>query len=348
MIIPITVSAEGLIKTQKEPEATDFVSLGVKEANIEEFLRKNVGRIFDDEDEETLLIVGQQVVNARNARNDLVALDKNGNLVLIEIKRDSGDMAHRTEALEFQAVRYAASLATIHNVDELVKRMFARYINRWPNEFQKGDLTPEELGKRTVNKFLEENNAVKSFNKLQRIILVASAFDDQTLSAAAWMENNGINIACIALNPVKAGESLYLVVEKLIPGFRTEDFFVDFPDAVLDDRGRDRITGTDKTRTRTTLPKMRELIEWGVVKPGERLTVKNYPDSEAVVEDSKTVRFKDRLIAYNDWGREVTGWSSINIYDWAVASNGRTLTDLRAEHMEMEDSAAPPRPADEH
>jgi hypothetical protein len=224
MIIPITVSPDGLIQTQKEPEATDFVSLGVKEANIEEFLRKDVGRIFDDEDEETLLIVGQQVVNARNARNDLVALDKNGNLVLIEIKRDSGDMAHRPEALEFQAVRYAASLATIHNVDELVKRMFARYVNRWPNEFQKGDLTPEELGKRTVNKFLEENNAVKSLNKLQRIILVASTFDDQTLSAAAWMQKNGINIACIALNPVKAGESLYLVVEKLIPGFRTEVF----------------------------------------------------------------------------------------------------------------------------
>jgi hypothetical protein len=89
-------------------------------------------------------------------------------------------------------------------------------------------------------------------------------------------------------------------------------------------------------------------MEWGVVKSGERLSVKNYPDSEAVVEDSKTVRFKDRLISYNDWGREVTGWSSINIYDWAVASNGRNLTDLRAEHMEMEDSA-PPRPAeDEH
>jgi hypothetical protein len=338
MIIPITVSPEGLIQAQKEPEATDFASLGVNEAKIEEFLRKDVGRIFDDEDE-TLLVVGQQVVNARNARNDLVALDGSGNLVLIEIKRDSRDMSARPEALEFQAVRYAASLATIHSVDDLVERIFARYINKWPAEFEKGDLTPEELGKRTVNKFLRENNAEKSFNEHQRIILVASAFDDQTLSAAAWMNDNGIDIACISLNPIKAGESLYLVVEKLIPAFPTENFLVGFPDAVVD-REQARITGTDKTRTRTTLPKMQKLIEWGVVKPGETLRVKNFPDSEAVVEDYKTVRFKNNLISYNDWGQQVTGWSAINIYDWAVAPNGKRLTDLRAECMVAKENAA--------
>jgi hypothetical protein len=337
MIIPITVSPDGLIQTQKEPEPTDFASLGVNEAKIEDFLRKDIGRIFDDEDEETLLVVGQQVVNARNARNDLVALDGAGNLVLIEIKRDSSDMVARSEALEFQAVRYAASLATIGSVDDLVERIFARYINKWPDEFEKGDLTPEELGKRIVNKFLRENNAERSFNAHQRIILVASAFDDQTLSAAAWMNDNGIDIACISLNPVKAGESLYLVVEKLIPALSTEDFLVPFPDAV--GRRQTRIIGTDATRTRTTLPKMRELMEWGIVKSGDTLRVKNFPDSEAVVEDSKTVRFKDQLISYNEWGREVTGWSSINIYDWAVAPNDRTLTDLRAEHMEKEDNA---------
>jgi hypothetical protein len=81
-------------------------------------------------------------------------------------------------------------------------------------------------------------------------------------------------------------------------------------------------------------------MEWGVVQKGETLRVKNFPNSEAVVEDSKTVRFKDRLVSYNEWGREVTGWSSINIYDWAVAPNDRTLTDLRAERMESEETSA--------
>jgi hypothetical protein len=334
MIIPITVSPEGLIQAQGEAEAIDFGPLGVNEAEIEEFLRKDIGSIFDDEDE-TLLIVGQQVVNASNARNDLVALDGEGNLVLIEIKRDSRDMIARHEAFEFQAVRYAASLATIHRVDDLVERIFARYIKRWPAEFETGVLKPEELGKRIVDKFLGDNRA-ESFNEHQRIILVASAFDSQTLSAAAWMNDNGIDITCISLNPIKAGESLYLDVKKLIPA---KDFLLGFPDAVAD-RGQARILGTDKARTHITLPRMRELMEWGVVKPGETLSVKNFPDSEAVVKDSKTVRFKNRLITYNDWGQQVTGWSAINIYDWAVAPNGKRLTDLRAECMIAKENAA--------
>jgi hypothetical protein len=68
------------------------------------------------------------------------------------------------------------------------------------------------------------NDAEKSFNQHQRIILVASAFDDQTLSAAAWMNDSGIDIACISLNPLKAGESLYLVVECSFRRIATKSF----------------------------------------------------------------------------------------------------------------------------
>jgi hypothetical protein len=129
----------------------------------------------------------------------------------------------------------------------------------------------------------------------------------------------------------------------LIPAHRNEEFLVGFPLALQDSStGREQtsVAGTQKTRTRTTLPKMRELMEWGLVKPGDVLKIKNYPDSDAVVEDSKTVRFKNRVLSYNGWGCEVTGWSSINIYDWALAPNGRTLTDLCAERMAKRENAA--------
>jgi RecB family endonuclease NucS len=119
--IPITVTATSDIDVGPEMETISFKDISVNEAKVEEFLRKNIWLISgEDEGEETLLIVGQQVVNLKRARNDLVALDADGNLVLIEIKRDASDMASRAEALEFQAVRYAASLATIRTVDSLV------------------------------------------------------------------------------------------------------------------------------------------------------------------------------------------------------------------------------------
>ena len=204
--IPITITATSDIVVDQEMEEITFQELHVNEAKVEEFLRKNIGLIFDEEEgEETLLIVGQQVANLRRARNDLVALDAEGNLVLIEIKRDASDMAGRTEALEFQAVRYAASLATIRTVDDLVDRIFTRYVEKYKIKFDSSNsLTPRELAKRKVDEFLKKNNAENLFNERQRIILLSSSFDDQVLSAAAWMCKNGIDISCISLNPCRA------------------------------------------------------------------------------------------------------------------------------------------------
>jgi hypothetical protein len=292
-----------------------------------------------------LLIVGQQVINLQNTRNDLVALDANGNLVLIEIKRDASDMASRIEAMEFQAIRYAASLATVTTVDDLVERIFARYIKKRPHEFELGELTPEERGKRIINKFLHENNSDRSFNSSQRIILVSSSFDEQTLSAAAWMNNNGIDISCISLNPIKIpngqGSSIFLSVDKLIPARLVEDFFVGFPDvAVGSESGRSIVPGSG--RTKTSLPRMAKLMEWGIVKNGDKLTIKGFAESEATVRDAKTVDYKGEVMSFNAWGLKVTGWSSVGIYEWAVNSEGRTLAECRAERMQQEATVSTP------
>ena len=101
-----------------------FKELGINEAMLEEYIRSNIGDILEDE---TLLIVGQQIRNSANGRNDLVAGDEDGNLVLIEIKRDLQDISRRTEPLEFQSIRYASSCATIHSPEELVTVMYEQY-----------------------------------------------------------------------------------------------------------------------------------------------------------------------------------------------------------------------------
>lgn len=104
MIIPITLSEESEIRAEAAPTELTLKDLGLKEAQLEEFIRKNIQLIFtfgqEDDDDETLLIVGQQVANASGGRNDLVALDGNGNLVVIEIKRDAQDMIIRSEPME--------------------------------------------------------------------------------------------------------------------------------------------------------------------------------------------------------------------------------------------------------
>jgi hypothetical protein len=340
MLVPIKLTGAKEITSETLLSDSTFKSLGLKETHIEDFLRKNIGLIFEDDDE-TLLIVGQQVVNNSGGRNDLVALDGDGNLVLIEIKRDSEDMAVRSEPMELQAIRYAASLATIEKYEDLVDKVFAPYINKRKNEFELKELTPEEFGRRKVKEFLKKNEAENTFNGDQRIMLVASDFDEQTLSATAWMSKNGIYISCIRIQPkahsnnqkestTNSNEdttpSLFLEITRLIPPRKVEDFFVSFPDP--DTIGPVLRTGPKKR----SLPRMAELMDWGILKAGDTLKIKDRDGSEADVIDEKYVKFKGEKLSYNDWGKKVTGWSTIGIYDWAM-KGADTLAKLREDKM---------------
>jgi RecB family endonuclease NucS len=86
----IHIEKDGGLKVSKvEVEETTFADLGFVESQVEEFLRRNIEVVLA---EETLLIVGQQVINAAKGRSDLVAIDGNGSIVLIEIKRDVADI----------------------------------------------------------------------------------------------------------------------------------------------------------------------------------------------------------------------------------------------------------------
>lgn len=161
----------------EEIEPVTFGEMDIQEKDIEEMLRQNIEIITDEE--ESLLIIGDQIKNKENGRSDLTALDQDGNIVLIEIKRDLKDIKQRVEAFETQAIRYAASYATIETISDAVNKIYAPYINKHEEEFSK-DLTylnSDELAKRKIVQFLEVNKSLGNFNKSQRIILVASDFD---------------------------------------------------------------------------------------------------------------------------------------------------------------------------
>jgi len=168
MLIPISIERNSICTNDIEIRNTTFKDLELKEEHIEEFLRKNIEVIFGEE--ESLLIVGQQVNNTEKGRSDLTAIDENGNIVLIEIKRDADDIKNRKEPFEFQAIRYAAGYAKIKSPDVLVDKVFSKYIEKHKDEFELGELTPAEKGKRIINDFLIKNNSLKTFNQKQRII----------------------------------------------------------------------------------------------------------------------------------------------------------------------------------
>lgn len=326
MLIPVKIEYSIEIE-DIEIENTNFKSLNLREEHIEEFLRKNIEVIFQDE---TLLVVGKQVVNKENGRSDLTAVDENGNLVLIEIKRDVLDIRQRKESFEFQAIRYAASYARIKNPDDLVDKIFASYIEKYRDEFELGDLTAYEKASRILNDFLEKNNALKTFNSKQRIILIASSFDKQTLSAVAWLIENNVDISCFELSPMKIKDNYFIDINRILPPPALEDFYVE-----VDDKKRHTyMTKRDTPIIRTTLPGMDKLFEWEIIKAGDAVVIKNRDNSQATVIDSKYVDFKGEKLTFNKWGQKVTGWSSIRIYDWVlIKGSDKTLHEMRQEKM---------------
>ncbi len=327
--IPVKINGSE-IHVENEVEELTFKELNLKECHLEEFIRNNIGTLFADE-EENLLIVGQQVIDEVGSRSDLVAIDGNGCLVLIEVKRDLQDMKSRSEALESQAIRYAASLAKINDPRDLVEKMFASYIDKHKNEepykSKLVELSSYELATRELNAFLGKNDLKLGFNNKQRIILIASEFDRTTLSSSAWLIKNGVDFSCYELQPIKSSPKTFLDFRKVLPLEKEEDYFIDIIASLM----KEDFSESVKTRAkRRSLPRMATLFEWNLLKSGDRLHIKNFPDSEVVVEDHRTVKFRGKNISFNEWGETVTGWSSICIYEWAVLEPiNKTLHELR-------------------
>ncbi|OWU88044.1 hypothetical protein [Acholeplasma laidlawii] len=306
-------------------EKVTFSDLGLLESDIEEVLRTNIDMVCDDE--ESLLIIGRQVKNEKNGRSDLTAIDNNGSVVLIEIKRDRKDIEGRKEAFEFQAIRYAASYATIKSVEELVKIVYAPYIEKYKEEFALNELTSYELGLRKIKEFLKVNNAIDKFNENQRIILVASEFDEQTLSAVAWLNKNKVDMSCFKLIPYKLGSEIYLDTEKLLPVANYDDFYVNLLDK------SEPAQRVSKGITRRALPKIDTMLTWGVVKAGDIIRAKDRED-EAILLKNGNVKVDGKELSMQVWLKNLYGWSSIQTYVFAIhKESNKTLSEIREEYM---------------
>ncbi|SHG37709.1 hypothetical protein [Ornithinibacillus halophilus] len=312
-------------------DAVTFSELSMTESDLEEIVRNSIDMICDDE--ESMLIVGQQVRNEKNGRSDLTAIDNNGNIVLIEIKRDRRDIESRKEAFEFQAIRYAASYATIENPDELVKKVYAPYIEKHRDEFELGELTSYELGIRKLNEFLSVNEAENNFNKKQKIVLVASDFDEQTLSAVSWLNSNNVDMSCYKLIPYKVNDTVYLLTEKLLPVTNYVDYYVNLMDKNLPATVKRTKTGG----TRRSLPKIDAMLEWGVVKAGDGIVAKDR-ENEGVLLANGNILADDIEQSMQAWLKEIYGWSSVQTYVFAIhKESGKSLSKIREEYMEQQE-----------
>jgi hypothetical protein len=83
-------------------------------------------------------------------------------------------------------------------------------------------------------------------------------------------------------------------------------------------------------------PRLREMIEWGVITPMEdTLYVAGHPDQSALLLDAYHVAYQGKRMPINEWARSLKGWKSINIYEYVVIhGDGRTLDEIRQAYMQ--------------
>lgn len=85
---------------------------------------------------------------------------------------------------------------------------------------------------------------------------------------------------------------------------------------------------------RYTMPRMRQLYDWGAVKAGDRLYVLNHETRPAVLIGYKAVEYEGKRMSILDWAKHITGWKAVNIYVSVVLEReGRPLWEVRRDAM---------------
>lgn len=163
---------------------------------------------------EELLIIQKEFDGFDDTRErlDLLALDKDGNLVIIENKLDDSGRDVVWQALKYAS--YCASLTKLQIVE-----IFQAYLNRFEKSSHDHDGKPVDAASQ-ICEFLDvpDMDELKlNLGNSQRIMMVAANFRKEVTSTSLWLLGQGINIQCFKVTPHAFGEQLFINIDQIIP-----------------------------------------------------------------------------------------------------------------------------------
>lgn len=230
-------------------EEREFKDLGFRERDhLQEWIAKNPDVLGEE-----LLIIQKEYngFNDTNERLDLLALDKDGNLVIIENKLDDTG-----KDVVWQALKYTSYCSTL--TTEQIIRLFQEYLNT----YSKGDEDAKELLLEFLDREDDEDLLLNSND--QRIVFIANNYRKEVTSTALWLLDHDIALQCFRAKPYSLGEELFLQIEQIIPLPETNEFMIDAKEKEKEKKGKSKKVEESKAR----------LLEfWGLLK--ENLETKN-------------------------------------------------------------------------
>jgi hypothetical protein len=135
-------------------------------------------------------------------RIDLLAVDKEANLVVIELKRtDTG------EFMELQALRYAAMVSTLTFVR--ASEIYQKYLLSVGSETNAENALLDFLG--------WEEPQEDDFASDVRIILVSANFSKELTTSVMWLNERNLDIRCVRLIPYRYQDKILVDAQQIIP-----------------------------------------------------------------------------------------------------------------------------------
>jgi len=176
--------------------------------HLQEWIANNPNTLGED-----LLIIQKEFsgFSETNERLDLLALDKFGNLVIIENKLDDSG-----KDVTWQVIKYASYCASLTKQD--IINIFQAFLGTSGN-------AQDKISEFFENRDISEIVLNQGLNS-QRLILVAANFRKEVTSTVLWLMNFKIRLQCFKVTPYEFGEQLFLNVEQILPTKDTEDFTI--------------------------------------------------------------------------------------------------------------------------
>ncbi|WP_206478003.1 DUF4268 domain-containing protein [Halomonas sp. KRD171] len=164
---------------------------------------------------EELLIIQKEFdgFDETRERLDLLALDKDGNLVVIENKLDDSGRDVTWQALKYTA--YVSGLTNMQIVD-----IYQQYLDRYCG----GGNAAVRICEFMEVEELEET--VLNPGNDQRMIFIAANFRREVTATVLWLLGRGIRTQCFKVTPFTFGEELMVDIQQIIPTPEAADFMI--------------------------------------------------------------------------------------------------------------------------
>lgn len=211
-------------------DSTTFVEQGIKErSDIQRLLKDKVDIISPH-----TLVIAEEFGEWEESRRriDLLGLDKDANLVVIELKRteDGGFM-------DLQALRYAAMVSTM---------TFSKAVDIYSRFLQANG--KDEDPSAAILEFLEWDEVdEENFAQDVKIVLASAEFSKELTTTVMWLNNHDLDVTCIRLKPYSYKGSVLLDVEQIIPLPEAVDYQIKVRDKTQQER-KARKDSRDLTR----------------------------------------------------------------------------------------------------